>query len=99
MIIFSNTTPFIALASIDQLELLPQLFGTVQVADAVIEECGQGGRIVVPDLRDLSWVVPAGASSSTQQPVLMELDHGEKQTIVLALANKADLIIMDDTRG
>ena len=29
MIVFSNTTPFIALASIGQLELLPKLFGKV----------------------------------------------------------------------
>ena len=29
MRVFSNTTPFIALASIDQLPLLPQLFGSV----------------------------------------------------------------------
>lgn len=99
MIVFSNTTPFIALASIGQLELLPKLFGTVHAADAVIEECGQGGRIVVPDLRDLSWVVPAGMSSGIQQLVLMELDHGEKQTIALALANKADFIIMDERLG
>ncbi len=28
MIVFSNTTPFIALSSIDQLGLLPQLFDT-----------------------------------------------------------------------
>jgi predicted nucleic acid-binding protein len=36
--VFSNTTPFIALASIDQLALLPQLFGGVHVAQSVIDE-------------------------------------------------------------
>ena len=46
MRVFSNTTPFIALASIDQLQLLPRLFGSVYVAQSVIEECAEGGRIL-----------------------------------------------------
>lgn len=29
MIIYSNTTPFIALSSIDQLDMLPKIFGKV----------------------------------------------------------------------
>lgn len=47
MIVYSNTTPFIALASIGRLELLPKIFGKVHVAEAVIEECAEGGRILV----------------------------------------------------
>ena len=58
MIVFSNTTPFIALASIGQSHLLPQLFATVHVAESVIGECAEGGRIVVPALRSLDWVTP-----------------------------------------
>jgi len=58
VIVYSNTTPFIALSSIDRLDLLPQLFGEIYVAEAVIAECAAGGRIVVPDLRGLEWVVP-----------------------------------------
>ena len=54
MIVFTNTTPLIALSSIDQLQLLPQLFGNLYIAEAVIDECAEGGRIVVPDLRALS---------------------------------------------
>jgi len=48
--VFSNTTPFIALASIDRLSLLPELFDQIYVAEAVIDECAEGGRILVPDL-------------------------------------------------
>jgi predicted nucleic acid-binding protein len=53
MIIFSNTTPFIALSSINQLNLLPQLFGTIHVVYEVVEECRAGSFITVPDLE--SW--------------------------------------------
>jgi predicted nucleic acid-binding protein len=38
VIIYSNTTPFIALSSIDQLDMLPKIFGKVHVAKAVIDE-------------------------------------------------------------
>ena len=56
MIVFSNTTPFISLSSVDLLGLLPTIFGEVAVAPAVVEECREGGRILVPDLAGLAWV-------------------------------------------
>ena len=52
MIVFSNTTPFIALSSIDKLDLLAQLFSEVCVVPEVVEECCVGGSIGVPDLSD-----------------------------------------------
>jgi len=51
VIVFSNTTPFIALSSVGQLDLLPQLFGTVHAVEAVAAECAAGGPILVPPLR------------------------------------------------
>ena len=53
----------------------------------------------MPDLRSLSWVVPAGAMREPIQPVLMELDGGEKQTIALAIDRRANLVIMDERLG
>jgi len=50
--VFSNTTPFIALASIRQLDLLPRLFGHIHVTDEVIGECAAGGPVVVPPLSE-----------------------------------------------
>jgi uncharacterized protein len=34
MIVFSNTTPIIALSSIQQLDLLPELFGQLHFGEA-----------------------------------------------------------------
>jgi len=53
MIIFSNTTPLIALSAIQQLDLLPILFNEIYVVDTVVNECARGGKIVVPDLANL----------------------------------------------
>ena len=37
MIVFSNTTPIIALSSIQRLDLLPQLFGRIHLVKEVAE--------------------------------------------------------------
>jgi len=99
MMVYSNTTPFIALASIDRLDLLPQLFGKIHVAEAVIDECDAGGRIIVPDLRGLEWIVPVADEQDFAMPVLFDLDQGEKQTILLAKKNIADKVIIDERIG
>ena len=99
MRVFSNTTPFIALASIDQLQLLQQLFGSVYVAQSVIEECAEGGEILVPHLQTLSWVIPVADESSSNLPVLFELDRGEKQTLLLASKHHDSLVIIDERLG
>lgn len=97
--VFSNTTPFIALASIDRLSLLPELFDQIYVAEAVIDECAEGGRILVPDLRTLDWVKPVANEDDATLPVLFELDHGEKQTIILARKRGASKVIIDEKIG
>ncbi len=99
MIVYSNTTPFIALASIDRLDLLPQLFGKIYVAEAVIAECAAGGRIVVPDLKGLEWVIPVADEQDAAMPVLFDLDQGEKQTLLLAKKNISDKVIIDERIG
>lgn len=99
MIVYSNTTPFIALASIGQLNLLPQIFGKLHVADAVLDECAEGGRILVPDLKTLDWVIPVANDEDTGLTVLFELDRGEKQTILLAQKHQADAVIIDERIG
>ncbi len=99
MIIFSNTTPFIALSSINELDLLPKLFGQIHVVTEVIEECEAGGVIPVPDLRMLPWVVEIRASREIAISILLELDKGEKYTLQMAQALNADRVIIDEKIG
>lgn len=100
MIVFSNTTPLIALASVDALHLLPDLFQRVQVAASVAAECRAGGPIMVPEPSSLSWleIVPVPPPSAPTSP-LWELDAGERDTIELACVKKADLVIIDEKLG
>ena len=99
MIVFSNTTPFIALSSINKLELLPKLFGQIHVVTEVIEECAAGGMISVPDLRTIPWVVEIHPSQAITIGILLELDKGEKYTLQMAKELKADRVIVDEKIG
>lgn len=99
MIVFSNTTPFIALSSINKLELLPKLFGKIHVVTEVIEECAAGGMISVPDLRALPWIIEIQPSQAITISILLELDKGEKYTLQMAKELKADRVIIDEKIG
>lgn len=99
MMVFSNTTPFIALSVINKLDLLPSIFEEIHVADSVIRECSEGGKIMVPDLSSLDWVISHNDLDNTMLPILLELDRGEKQTIALALKEKDSLVIIDEKIG
>jgi predicted nucleic acid-binding protein len=99
MIVFSNTTPIIALSSIGQLDLLPKLFGRIYLAVEVIEECEAGGSIAVPNLRKLDWVKPVQSTAIEQSNILLELDKGEKHTLDMASKYKADWVLVDEKIG
>ena len=77
MIVFSNTTPIIALASIGRLDLMPRLFGQVHVVSDVIDECAAGGAIPVPRLHTLDWVMEVVSTPVANPLMLLELDRGE----------------------
>jgi len=97
--VFSNTTPFIAFASIDKITLLPQVFESIYIAESVYEECAEGGPVFVPDLKQEPWINIVADDNAVSLPVQFELDRGEKQTIALALQHDADVILMDERIG
>jgi len=99
MIVFSNTTPIIALSSIQSLHLLPQLFGEIHLVNEVIEECAAGGPVNVPPLMQLNWIKPVQSTSVLHSSILLELDKGEKHTLDMACKLKADWVIIDEKIG
>lgn len=99
MKVYSNTTPFIALCSVDLLHLMPALFSQINVATSVAQECLEGGKIVVPDLTSLPWIQVQDVPSSQQLPALFELDRGERDTLLLAAQQPGALVLMDEKLG
>lgn len=99
MIVFSNTTPIIALSSIQRLQLLPKLFGEIHLVTEVIDECSVGGPIAVPALHGFDWIKPVQSTPIQHTSVLLELDKGEKHTLDMASKYKAEWVIIDEKIG
>jgi predicted nucleic acid-binding protein len=99
MIVFSNTTPIIALSSIQRLDLLPALFGRIHLVNEVVAECEAGGAISVPILRDFDWITLVASTQVSQPGLLLELDKGEKHTLDMAKKYRADWVFIDEKIG
>lgn len=99
MIVFSNTTPIIALSSIQRLDLLPHLFGHIHLVQEVVDECEVGGTITVPSLRDYDWLTIIASTPVQSSSLLLELDKGEKHTLDMAQKHQADWVLIDEKIG
>ena len=96
MKVICNTTPFIALSTIGQIGLLKEVYSSVMVPTAVIEEINAGGKINVPDLTTLDWIEVIPNVTNVENRLLFQLDYGEQQVVLNALKLKPDLILIDD---
>jgi len=96
MKVICNTTPFIALASIDRIGLLKDIYSSVITPKAVIEEVSAGGAIRVQNLASLDWIEVVPNIVTVENRILFQLDYGERQVVLNALELKADLVLIDD---
>ncbi len=103
MIVVSDTTPLIGLASIDRLEILLELFGDVYIPQAVYDETVTYGReegIAKQAVASSNWIHVVKVQDRLAVDVLLdEMDLGEVETIILASEMKADWVLMDEKKG
>jgi uncharacterized protein len=103
MIVVSNTTPLIGLATIQRFDLLKELFGQIHIAQAVYDEAVIAGRDVGGAKREVAqapWITTHSVQDRLAVDVLLdELDVGEAETIVLAHELHADWVLMDERKG
>ncbi len=103
MIIVSNTTPLIGLASIQRFEILHQLFQKISISQAVDNEAVTAGREIGGGKREISaaeWIETVTVKDRLAVDVLLdELDLGEAETIILARELGADWVLMDEKKG
>ncbi|NEP76535.1 DUF3368 domain-containing protein [Okeania sp. SIO2G5] len=99
--VISNTSPLLYLHQVGQLNLLPQLYGTVITSDAVNQELtvGKAAGVDVPDLSRLDWLQVQAISSPSTIPNVIDLGRGEAEVIALGLNNANSLLILDDQLG
>ena len=82
-----NATPLIVLSLIDQFDLLRRLFDEILVPPAVYHEVAVQGRNHpgAAALAAADWIqIRAPQSTSTIEPILLGLDIGELQVLLLA---------------
>ncbi len=103
MIVVSDTTPLIGLASIGRLEILQELFGDVYIPQAVYDETVTHGRAegnAKQDVDNAVWIHVIQVQDRLAVNILLdEMDLGEVETIVLAGEMEANWVLMDEKKG
>ena len=94
-----NSSPLIHLAKIKMLEMLKNFFGEILIPEAVYRECVREGgeREDAKEIENAGWVrVMKIKDKELKKALNVALDEGESESIVLALEQSADLILLDD---
>lgn len=100
-IVIADASPLIALARVNGIAWLGELFTEVLVADAVLREVLTGQ---FPDTEERiqvaiasGWLKPVAVE--TKEPALPDLDEGEAASIRLALEHGGDALLLIDERA
>jgi hypothetical protein len=100
MRVISNTSPLIALAKLDKLNLLEQLFKNISIPEAVYEEflrdCPYQEAHCFQSACDSFIEIKA---VQNRQSFSRRLDLGECEVLSLALEEQADIILIDDRKA
>lgn len=94
-----NATPLISLALLGRLSLLNEMFDAVIVPRAVYAEVVQGGagKPGADALAEADWLNVVSADVSlTIEPLLLGLDAGELEVLLLARQIEPDWVIIDE---
>ncbi len=101
-VIISDSTPLIAFSRINQFELLHTVIGKIIIPKEVareISEYGKGKNKII-NISDYNWIEIKNITSKNEMELLLpSIDKGEAEVIILALENKADLVLMDELSG
>ena len=99
MIVVSDASPLIALARIDRIELLREMFGTLLLPDSVWQEITNAGteRPGAASIVRADWIERRSISDSALVARLrLDLGAGESEAIALAQETHADVLLIDE---
>jgi predicted nucleic acid-binding protein len=89
--IISDTSCFIILSKIEQLDLLKSIYGEIITTSDIAEEFGEK----LPD-----WVMIENVVDKSKQRILeLQIDRGESSAIALALEIQNSSLILDDFKA
>jgi len=99
VIVISNTTPIISLASINRLDLLEKMFSKIVIPEAVYNEIKAKQHYGYSEIDNAFIEVQKITGYLYKDFLLKELDAGEAETIILAKEMNADFVIIDESLG
>ena len=99
--IVADSSPLIALSVIGQLELLPQLYQRILAPPAVWHEITVEGRGLPGSdaIRQLNWIEIEAPEPHSLGPLLILVDRGEAEAIVLAQSIVGSTVFLDDAKA
>jgi predicted nucleic acid-binding protein len=100
-LVVADTTPVSCMVRIGRADLLATLFPDLRIPNAVAEELDHGAA-VLGDWRGV--LLPNARIEVVERSALLsmleeELDAGEAAALALAVSRRADLVLVDETRG
>jgi predicted nucleic acid-binding protein len=102
-LVVADTGPLNYLVLIGHIELLPKLFGRMLIAQAARDELADRDTPTVVRAwiaQALGWLeIRPKPDRDSGDGMTAALDEGQQATIALAVAVKADLVLMDDREG
>lgn len=99
MIIISNTTPIIALSSVERADVLKSLFKEIIITEEVREELIAKDRYG-SKFPFFDWVkIEKVKNKEFNKALALDLGAGEASVIALARELDADFVIIDEKRG
>ncbi len=100
-VVICNTSPLQYLYQSDGLELLVELFGQVQIPEAIAMELKEGRRqnVYLPDPATLPWLNISSVQDRTLMPLVTNMGDGEMEVLALGLETPDALLILDDKRA
>lgn len=96
----SNSSPLIHLAKIWKLGLLREYYEQIVIPEAVFRECvAEGGdRSEAAMIGNAEWIIVKDVADRNLVKLLKTaLDEGESEAIAIALEEKAELVLLDDS--
>jgi uncharacterized protein len=102
MIIVSNTSPLSSLAKVDKLSLLENIYGQVNIPQAVYDELTdiRAGEKVNNAIINANWIeIQSVTNKQLVKKLEFNLDQGEAEAIILAVELNANQLLIDERLG
>jgi len=99
MKVISNSSPLIFLSAVGLLDLLKKEFEEILVPEAVFKEVTSNNLKGSNEVKNAGWIKVQKLANKKPLSFYPVLDEGEEKAIILAIEQKADLLLIDDLAG